>query len=241
MFSSKSAKIFVIAVILTSVFSSCRWWKSLTDPPPPTPFIAQEIPSNIPFQTKEPEIYQTELIISTFTADEKSVQKIFIAKNGLKYFTTFNADEKSAVSSLKTENGNNYLVSDEKKVFTEESQSANSAAATEETLKDFLMTGWLNEKMSAAFENLGTENNVTTFRTKLDSTENTEILVFVDESLKLPVRQEFYSIGREQKNLLFSAEILNFKTETEEKYFELPADYKKVSRKEFDKIVRQDK
>ena len=225
-----------------SLSSSCSWWKKLTGSPTPspTPFIAQELPTNIPFQTKEPENYEAEFVISTFSGDERSVKKTFTAKSGTKYFTTFNQSEKSAFSTLRNETRNVYLISDEKKVFTEEQQSANFQTENEESVKSFLMTEWLNGKTNVAFEELKTENNLTTFRANLDSAQNTEILLYVDENLKMPVKQEFYSLSGERK-LLFSAEIVNFKTQADEKYFQLPADYKKVAREEFDKIVYQDK
>lgn len=243
MFSQKPVKIFVILIVLTGFSASCGWWKKLTGSPTPspTPFLAQEIPTNIPFQTKDPENYQAEFIISSFSGDEKSTKKTFLARNGINYFTTFNAGEKSAFSTLKTETGSVYLISDEKKIFTEDFQSSNSVETNEESLKDFLMTEWLNGTTAVSFENLKTENNITTFRVNLDSAQNTEVLLYVDESLKIPVKQEFYSLNNGEKKLLFSAEISNFKTPPDEKYFQLPAGYKKVSREEFDKIVSQEK
>lgn len=242
MFFRKPVKIFIILIVLTSLFSSCRWWKKLTDnsAPSPTPFTAQEIPSNIPFQTGEPENYQTEYVVSTFSDDGKSAQKTFVAKSGLKYFTTINAGEKSAFSKLKTENNAIYLLSDEKKIFAEENSTSVSGEETEDSLTNFLMTEWLNAKTSAKFEQLKTENNLTTFRVALDTAQNTEILLYIDENLKFPVRQEFYSLRDGQKKLVFSAEISNFQPQADEKYFRIPADYKKVSRKEFDKIIYQE-
>ena len=243
MFSQKSVIFFVIIAVLTSFFASCSWWKKLTGSPTPTPtpFVAQEIPTNIPFQTKEPENYEAEFIISAFSGDEKTIKKTFTAKNGIKYFTTFNQGEKSAFSTFRNETGNFFLISDDKKVFTEEMQAANLQPENEESVKSFLMTEWLNGKTNAAFDNLETKNNITTFRVNLDSAQNTEILLYVDENLKMPIKQEFYSLSSGEKKLMFSAEIANFKSPANEKYFQLPAGYKKVSREEFDKIVNQDK
>lgn len=238
----KSVKIFAVFVVFIALLPSCRWLKSLTGSPTPTPtpFTAQEIPSDIPFQTKEPENYQANFIISTFSGDEKSTKKTFIARNGIKYFTTFNAGEKSAFSSLRLENGVFYLISDEKKIFTEETLSSHSGEEKEDSLPNFLMTEWLNGKTSVKFEELKTENNLTAFRTDLDSTRNTEVLLYIDRNLNFPVKQEFYSFKDGQKKLVFSAEISDFQPQSNEKYFEIPAGYKKVSRQEFDKIIYQD-
>lgn len=243
MFSRKPVKFFVIIAILTSFLASCSWWKKLTNSPTPspTPFVAQEIPTNIPFQTKEPETYEAEFVVSSISGDEKSIKKTFTAKSGTKYFTTFNRGEKSAFSTLRNETGSVFLISDDKKVFAEEQQSAVSQPENEESVRNFLMTEWLNGKTNVAFDELETVNSVTSFRVNLDSAQNTEILVYVDENLKMPIKQEFYSLSGGERKLLFLSEIVNFKTPADEKYFQLPAGYKKVSRAEFDKIVNQER
>lgn len=242
MFSRKSVIFFVILAILTSFLASCGWWKKLTGSPTPTPtpLTAQEIPTNIPFQTKEPESYEAELIVSTFSGDEKIVKKTFTAKSGARLFTVFNQGEKSAFSTLRNETGGVYLISDQAKVFAEETQTA-APPESEESTSNFIMTEWLNGKTNAVFDKLETENNVTKFRVNLDAARNTEILLYIDENLQMPVKQEFYSTGGEEKKLLLAAEIVNVKTPADEKYFRMPAAYKKVSREEFDKIVNQER
>jgi hypothetical protein len=100
---------------------------------------------------------------------------------------------------------------------------------------------WLNEKRGAAFENLGKENGLTKYLARLRDVPNinSEILIYIDENLKIPVKQEFYTINGEQKILVFSMELQNLKLETDDKLFELPKDYRKVSSNEFQKVTRQ--
>jgi hypothetical protein len=97
----------------------------------------------------------------------------------------------------------------------------------------------LNQKIPAIFENLGSEAGLLKFRVKLGEPYNntSEILIYVDESLKLPIKQQFYSINGEQRTLTFSVEMKDFKFETDEKFFELPEGYRRVSPKEFKEIV----
>lgn len=243
MFSRKSVIFFVILAVLTSFLASCGWWEKLTGSttPTPTPFTAQEIPTNIPFQTKEPESYEAEFVISTFSGDEKTIKKTFAAKSGARHFTTFDQGEKSAFSTLKSETGVVYLISDQAKIYAEELQTASAPPESEESTGNFIMTEWLNGKTNAVFEELETENNVTKFRVNLDSARSTEIFLYVDKNLNMPVRQEFYGTSGDEKKLLFAAEILNFKTPADEKYFQVPAAYKKVSREEFGKIINQER
>jgi outer membrane lipoprotein-sorting protein len=70
---------------------------------------------------------------------------------------------------------------------------------------------------------------------------NSETFIYVDENLKIPVRQEFYKTNGEQKILVFSMELRNFKLEAADELFELPKDYRKVSPNEFQKTIRQEK
>jgi outer membrane lipoprotein-sorting protein len=90
---------------------------------------------------------------------------------------------------------------------------------------------------------LGTENNLTKYRVRMGDAENpnSEILIYVDEQIKLPVRQEFYSTSGEQKTLTFAVELKNFKTEADEKLFEVPKDFRKITPKEFQEVLRQER
>jgi hypothetical protein len=74
----------------------------------------------------------------------------------------------------------------------------------------------------------------------LDDAGKSEIIIYVDEKIGLPVKQEFYGIGDGQKNLTLSVELRNFSLQTQAKHFELPKDYRKVSLKEFYEILRRD-
>jgi hypothetical protein len=90
------------------------------------------------------------------------------------------------------------------------------------------------------FENLGAENGLTKYRVRLKDMpkDASETLIYIDENLKIPVKQEFYTINGEQKILVFSMELRNLKLQTDDKLFELPKDYRKVSSNEFQKAIR---
>ena len=242
MFSSNPIKLFRLVIIFLLCFSACRFWgKSAESPTPaPTPFVAQEIPSEIPFSTKEPEIYQAEIINSTFSNGEKIERKTFKARNGGKYLTTFNLGEKQQVSQLQIE-GKTLLIHQAKKVYTENVINPTNSAYTGETLNDFLTIEWLNQKTSAKFENRGEENGLTKYLVSLGDVPNSEAVIFVNESFKIAVKQEFFSGSGEQKTLMFSTEITNLKLVAEENLFEIPKDFKKISPKEFQDILWQEK
>lgn len=161
-----------------------------------------------------------------------------MARNGLRRVTIFNYGEKNAVTRLNSADNTAVSIYPEKKIYAEFS---GESASQDDSTNDFLTTEWLNQKTDASFENLGVENGLSKFRVKLGDTNNSnsEIMIFVDDNLKIPVRQEFYSTNGDQKTLTYSVELKDFKTSTDGNLFELPKDFKKVSAKEFQEILRQ--
>ena len=223
MISSKSFKILLFFTLVCA--SSCRYWQtssnSNTNNATPTPEIA-EINSEIPFATKEPETFQAEIIIKNEGEEEKS----FIARSNGRTLSK-NGD----IGTLQINANKSFLINFAKKIYFE--SAGKNAIQTDniaETLNDFLTTEWLNQKTETKFESLGIENGLTKYRTTFESSES---LIFVDENFKIPVRQEFYSIEGEAKNLVYSIELQNLKLIAEEQLFEIPKDFRKVSIEEF--------
>ncbi len=241
MFLSESFKIFVgFAVLLVS---SCGVWQSAENQNAnvsSVPSAAGESKSAVPFSTKEPDVYQAEIVLTNFAGGEKSERKIFTARRGEK----LRCDYENKISFLQTGENQKFLVHSGKKIYTENAAISGVASGTGDPVKDFLTTEWLNEKPGATFENLGAENNgLTKYLVRLEDAPNadSETLIFVDENLKIPVRQEFYTTGGEQKVLVFSMELENLKLEADDKLFELPKDFRKVSMNEFQKTIWSEK
>lgn len=236
MFKSSRGKLFFAIIVFFA--SACNFSRTgETNTNNATPSAANELVTEIPFSTKEPEIYQTDIII---TAGETE-RKIFTARSGTRRLTVFNRGEKDEIERLELDGGFLSLVNRAAGIYA--GSTGEGAATSDETFNDFLTTEWLNQKTPAAFENLGAENNLTKFRVKLGDAGNlnSEVLIYVDENLKLPVRQEFYSIEDGQKILSFSVELKNFKPEATEDFFQIPKDLRYVSMKEFQEIIRQER
>ena len=223
MISSKSFKVLLFFTLVC--VSSCRYWQtssnSNSNTATPTPEIA-EINSEIPFATKEPETFQAEIIIKNENEEEKN----FIARSNGRTLSK-NGD----IGALQINANKSFLINFAKKIYVENTgKIAIQTDNVAETLNDFLTTEWLNQKTETKFESLGIENGLTKYRTTFESSES---LIFVDENFKIPVRQEFYSIEGEAKNLVYSIELQNLKLIADEQLFEIPKDFRKVSIEEF--------
>lgn len=225
--SMKSIKLFLI--IFALFCSSCGFWRSSENVNSNAIEISDEAKSNIPFESKEPEIFQTEIVITNFLNNEKTEKKYFLARSGNKTLTVFNRGAK-AENSILNDGTKTFFINSETKTFRENQSISNSVSSSDETL-EFLTTEWLSKKTGASFEKLETQNNLTNYRVRLSDSSASEIILAYDETLKMPVKQEFYSILGEQKNLTMTIELKNFQTAADEKLFVLPQDYKRIETK----------
>ena len=232
MFPSNSTKFFLLFTLAAALFSSCRFWQKTSDVnPPSTPPVAAELKSEIPFSTKEPERFQAEIVVTANDAERRT----FLARSGTNRRFDFNFGEKNQLTTLSTDK--NYLILPARRIYTE--NDAAEAGASDDWA-NFLTTRWLNEKTAARFEKLETVDNLTKYRVNLGDGGASEIFVYADENLGLPVRQEFYTVVGEQKKLTYLFELKNLKLDAGEQLFALPANFKKVSAEEFRKNLRSE-
>ena len=220
MISNDSKKNFAAFALLLLICAGCRFFQTANSDLP-KPFTPEEIRSDIPFSTKEPEVFQAEIVITADSVENKK----FIARSGNKRRFDYNFGAKNQVSVVQTDKVLTFLA--DKKIYTETALSANSAAQNDWTSE------WLNAKTDAEFTKIGTENNLTQYRVSFGEAGKSETLIFVDENIGLPVRQEFYSLENGERVLTMTIELKNFKAEAANDLFIAPKDFKKVSAKEF--------
>ena len=229
MFSSNSIKIFLAFVLLSC--QACSFWRGETGATPsPTPFVAEELKSAIPFSTKEPDVYQTEIVVTANGVEDKS----FTARNETKRLIIFDFGTESETAVLELGENQTFLIAPYRKIYAEKEFDGNSIETA-----NVLTAELLNQKKDARYEMLGAENNLLRYRVNLDDAQNSEIIVSVDEKIGLPVKQEFYSVGGEQKFLTSVVELKNFSLQTDAKFFEIPKDCRKVLAKEFRETMQR--
>jgi hypothetical protein len=221
MLSSKLCKYFLVFPLFCA--SSCQFWQNPSNSNVATrePEII-ELRSEIPFSTKEPETFQAEVV----TKSEGQEAKTFITYSQGRFFS-----RDGDVARLQIEANKSFLINFAKKIYVENTgKSAAQSEPSGETWPDFLTTEWLNQKAEGKFESLGQENGLSKYRVVFEASES---LIFVDENYKIPVRQEFYSVEGDTKNLVYSIELQNIKLVVDEQLFEVPKDFRPVSLEEF--------
>jgi asparagine N-glycosylation enzyme membrane subunit Stt3 len=236
MFSAISRKIFFICCVPLLLFASSGCWRSVkTGDAPPTVFAADELKSDVPFATKEPENFQAEFVV---TANDEQT-KTFFARAGEKRRIDYASGAKNQLTILQNGARQSFLIFPAEKIYVENTASQIHAQGNE-NWKDFLTNQLLYQKAEAKYTSLGTENGTAKYSVELNDGKNGEAIVFVNEQINLPVRQEFYSIRNGEKNLRFVFEMRNFKLQTDENLFEIPKNYKKVSPESLRASMRKD-
>jgi outer membrane lipoprotein-sorting protein len=222
----RSNKILFASILLFC--SSCGLWQTAENTNTNAPQISEEIETGIPFESKEPETFQTEIVVTNFLNGEKSEKVYFVARSGNKSLTVFNRGEKTEHSVL-IDGAKTIFISNENKTFRE-TENVSDGVSSGDEMSEFLTIRWLNQKTGAKFEKIGTENNLTNYRVTPGNSSASEIILTYDENLKMPVKQEFYSISGEQKILTMTVELKNFQPSADEKLFVLPQDYKRADK-----------
>ncbi len=223
MFTSNQTKFLLVAFFIAIHFSACGF-KKTEDTKPVSQTNASEAQTSIPFSNKEPKTFQTEVIVTTLINDKKIEKKYFIARDGDKRFIAFNYKSENETAILQTESNKNYLIKRKDKTYLERIPTVSNSGKNK--LQNFLTTKWLNEKKEVSFEKMETLNNQTKFRAKFEDSKNTEIFIYVDEKLGLPIKQEFFTILKDKRIKTMSVEFSNFKLETDAAVFELPENYR---------------
>lgn len=199
-----------------------------------------------PFSTREPDRYQAIRVTITETASTKDlpfrqVRQVLIARDGEKRREEHPSEVSGQIVYLEIPAGRFMLLpasreyADLKTVSDYSGRSEDSPGLSADQL--------LNEaQVLSTYENLGNETidgRVTTkYRVvvKSGSDSQNETLMWIDETLGMPVRSESTSQagGRLSK---VTMELKDVRLEVDEQLFTLPADYRKVdSRLIFDQI-----
>jgi hypothetical protein len=214
---------------------------------------ASETSATPPFSTKEPERYQWTSVTTVTLGDQASpagatpanttTSQVFVARDGELRREDYELTPGMKVSFLQLAGGR-YRLLHSQKVYAElkPDESATAAAQSQNVPSDFSPDKLLNaSRTEARYEKLGTEevNGRTTTKYRITvareigeaKTANTENLVWVDESLGVPVKTETTSAGGSR----YTMELRDIKLEVDAALFALPPDYKKVESKEIDK------
>jgi hypothetical protein len=205
--------------------------------------------STPPFATKEPERYQATRVTTSSEGVETTMSgtagsRTFIARDGERRREDYESAAGEKVSYLQLPEGI-YVLLPAKKLYAELKPDAGGLGndRVESVPPDFSPDKLLNEtRPESRYEKLGAENLEGRATTKYRVTVGgktgaakeltTESLVWVDESLGMPVKTETTSTSKSGSWTTVTMELRDIKEAIDAGIFELPPDYKKVEARE---------
>lgn len=214
---------------------------------------AEETLTTPPFATKEPERYQAlRVITSSMSGETQSSGAVdapgsqtFIARDGERRREDYETPAGIKISLLQLPGGT-YVLLPEKKLYAEWKPDVGSVAGgrTADVPPDFSPDKLLNEvRPEAHYEKLGTETvngRATTkyritLKSKMGAAKESESLIWVDETLGMPIKSEMTSRGGARVTM----ELRDIKETVEQSALDLPQDYSKVETKELFAQLKQ--
>lgn len=211
-----------------------------------------------PFSTKEPERFQARMVTEgrfgegsnlPGTPEIRTAEEL-ITRDGEKRRVDRELSGGMKVSYLQLSSGL-YLLVHEKKIYAEVKVTDEGGEATspKSVPADFSPDKLLNQSPGGArYEKLGTEdvNGRATVKYRVTIVENagaadsrtTENLMWIDESLGMPVKSEMITTGANYGSAKYSMEMRDIKQDFDPSFLELPTDYKKVDYKELTRQIK---
>jgi hypothetical protein len=209
---------------------------------------AEETLTTPPFATKEPERYQALRVITSSTgvgangsgAADSSSSQTFIARDGERRREDYETPAGTKISFLQLTNGI-YVLLPEKKMYAEWKPLAGGTGEgrAASVPPDFSPDKLLNEaRPEAHYEKLGAETVdgresakyrvILRGKTGAAKEVTTESLVWVDETLGMPIKSEMTLTGGARVTM----ELRDIREMVDASLFELPQDYRKVEERE---------
>lgn len=233
-------RVFPVLFVCLLAGASCR---SASEPAAtPTPSTDTVVSTTPPFPTKEPDRYHATRTITIVTANgETVVTKTLIAKDGPSRREESETGSQRMVY-LETPAGR-FVILPEKKVYaavTSEDEAALDAE-TEESSPDRLLH---LEPINTSYQSIGTEvlagRNTRKYRVVVNNSpsENVsqnETLIWVDETLSMPVKTETKSADGARTTM----ELSEIATDPDFALFQLPAGYEKIAFGELRKQLKE--
>src|SRR5688572_12044689 len=204
MFLSNPAKILNATFILSFFFAGCSLWQRDENP---TTTFALPSRNEFPFATREPEIFQVEIVSRAGDIE----RRMAVARNGDQRRVDYDVGSENHRALLTTDK--EYVVFFKRMIYTERPLSA-SGPPGDETASHLL-----NTRDYTDFAELGREGSVVRFRARINESAASDVVIFFDEAIGLPVRQEFYKVSGEDRELKYSVELRNFRTEVDTAMF----------------------
>ncbi len=210
----------ITMIAVLSVVSGCGWF---SDKQPLSEDIKQDAKPEIPFSVKEPEKYSAKVVVKTHANGKELISDYFVARDKNNRLEKFSVGKDGEFWILVTGSKASYRLFPEKKQY--EGLKNSTLSQTKNSLEETMTSRWLNSEKPVSFLDLGRENGLRKYQAKIEDSKNTEIMIFLDEKLQYPVKQEIWSVKGDKRALAFSMELRDISLDPDPSQFVIPRDY----------------
>ncbi len=193
---------------------------------------ADAVRTEPPYQNPEPTTFQTEVWHITATGTEK----FLLTRKDAKWRVDNAYGDPAQTSTLHTDK--DYVLSLATKTYAE--VATGHGFDERASMMEAVTRGLINGRDKAVYEKTGTENGMTKYRIIGEPGKPVETLLTIDDKLGLPVMKEVYTLEGGRK-LAVTVKLVGFKTEVDDKAFDIAKDFKKVPLEEMQKTLVPDR
>ncbi|MBV9242232.1 MAG: hypothetical protein JO314_09515 [Acidobacteria bacterium] len=221
MFLSNHRSLLVFLLCTLPLFAACGARNTGSNAAPNTPPNGDLTNAEQPFAAKEPDVYQTEVYYSSGGPSDK----YFVARNGASHrFDTY-VNDKLAVTELIKDN-TRYVIDHARKIYYADPPSDKGPKVVNPAALAFFQNTQHHE-----FDEVSRDNGTITYKAKKQPGDpDPDVTLTIDQKTGLMVRQEVKGSGADQS---FTFELKNVKIEASDDLFQIPADYKQVTKDQF--------
>ena len=182
--------------------------------------------TSVPFSTKMPARFSADLELSAIDENGEKTLKYFVAHDGKKALEKYSVGSATEFWVLWTDNGEVLRLNPKAKTY--EKIETSKLTGRSDQLSKSLTAQWIYKRNFRKYEKVSTENGLTKYIVKPELAKESKIVLFVDEELNFPVRQDSYSLRGGKEELVYKAEFKNISTEPKPSLFEIPNGYETV-------------
>ena len=215
MFLSNPVKIFNAVCVLSMIFSGCSLWRESEKE---AAALERDSKSEYPFTTREPDVFQTKIVVRSGGRE----RHMFLARERDRRRVDFDVDTDDHRAVISTDK--QYVLSFKRKTYTEQPLVANAGEPDRQVLPI------MNHRDYSEFEEINREGSTIQYRARINESATSEIMIFFDEKIGMPVRQEFYSIEGDERTMRYSFELYDFSPAVEATLFDIPPGFRRVNR-----------
>lgn len=220
MFLSNPRKSLLLVGIFGLLLQSCGSVPSRTNPGP-TP--GETGSRRFPFPTKEPDIYQGNLVLG----DGVTERQYFVARKGDKWRFDIMKDGTPLTTQIRSDRV--YSLDHVKKSYSVEAASDLTDFGTAHI--NALSSGFFRGADYLDYEETGREGDLVKYKARMRKDAKGEVLVTIDESTGMMIRQEITSLQdrtAQGSPVSYIYEVRNLRLDVDDTVFEIPANYKQA-------------